>query len=85
MIPATSALQVKRENAEEVTRRVGTAVTEELELVICNRKSRVSYNCVIPIAATEGHCVTCAWEYLAFWSPGSQTHLLSAVPKICPC
>lgn len=61
----------ERESAEEVTRRVGAAVTEGLELTICNRKSRVSYSCVIPIAATEGRCITCAWEYLASWSPGS--------------
>lgn len=50
--PVTSTLQVKKEPADEVTRRVGTADTEELELAICNRKSRVSYSCVIPIAAT---------------------------------
>lgn len=82
--PVTSTLQVKRKSAEEGTRRVGTAVTEGLELAIRNRKSGVSYDCVIPIAATEGHCIACAWEYLAFWSPERQIHLFSAMPKICP-
>lgn len=32
MTPAASTLQVKRESAEEVTRGVGTAAMEELEL-----------------------------------------------------
>lgn len=83
--PAASTLQVKSESAEEVTRGGGgTAATEGLELVICNRKSGVSSKCVIPIAATKGHCVTCVWEYLAFWSPKSQLCFFSAMPKICP-
>lgn len=82
--PATSTLQLKSESAEEVTRRGGTAATEGLELVIHNRKSGVSYKCVIPLAATKGHCVICAWEYLAFWSPKNQICLFLAMPKICP-
>lgn len=35
-------------------------------------------------AATKGHCVICAWEYLAFWSPKNQICLFLAMPKICP-
>lgn len=81
--PATSTLQVKSESPEEVT-RVGTAATEGMELAIHNRKSGFSYKCVIPIAATKGHCITCAWEYLAFWSPESQICLFSSMAKICP-
>lgn len=80
--PATSTLQVKRESAEEVTRGVGTAAMEGLELVMCPRKSGLSYKCVIPVAATKGHCITCTWDYLAFWSPESQISLLSHVQNL---
>jgi len=82
--PAANILQVKSESGEEVTRGAGTAATEGLELEMRNRKSGVSYKRVIPIAATKGHCITCAWEYLAFWSLESQICLFSAMPKICP-